>query len=77
MPEYVSLLIRAILTMCMLGLLGYALWYVPQLVLEPGQQRTVDLLTGAVIAQTALAMGWWFASSKGSSDKTSMLKGAQ
>lgn len=69
-----ALFIRAFLTLCMLALLGYALWWVPQLDLNSEQMRTVDLLTGAVISQTALAMGWFFASSKGSSDKTAMLK---
>lgn len=72
-----SLFIRAFLTLCMLCLLGYALWYIPQLDLSNEQQRIIDLLTGAIITQTTLAMGWWFASSKGSSDKTNMLKGAQ
>lgn len=69
-----ALFIRAFLCLCMLALLGYALWWVPQLDLNAEQMRTVDLLTGAVISQTALAMGWFFASSKGSSDKTELLK---
>lgn len=68
-----SLFIRAFLTLCMLALLGYALWWVPQIELGAEQQRIVDLLTGAIIAQTSLAMGWWFASSKGSSDKTALM----
>lgn len=72
--DYTSLFIRAFLTLIMLALLGYALWYIPQLDLSEQQQRIVDLLTGAVIAQTSLSMGWWFASSKGSSDKTTLLK---
>lgn len=70
-----DLYIRAGLTAVMLGMLGYALWWVPQLELTEAQLRTVDLLAGAVIAQTSLAMGWWFASSKGSSDKTRMMQG--
>lgn len=70
----ISLFIRAFLTFCMLCLLGYAVWWIPQLTLDADQQRTVDMLTGAIITQTALAMGWWFASSKGSSDKTAMIK---
>lgn len=71
----VSLFIRAFLTLCILTLLGYALWWIPQLNLGNEQHRTVDLLTGAIIAQTSLAMGWWFASSKGSSDKTLLMRG--
>lgn len=73
MEKIVTLIIRAALTGAIIGLFGYALYYIPQLDLQDVQRHTIDLLTGAIISAFTLTLGWWFASSKGSSDKTDKL----
>jgi hypothetical protein len=39
----------------------------------PSQQQGWQMLLGALISQFTIVVGWFFGSSKGSSDKTSLM----
>ena len=74
MNEAVALVVRAVLTLVAITALCVLAWIVVDHNLNSLQQRIIDMIVGALIATVTLSMGWWFGSSKGSSDKTAILK---
>lgn len=76
----VSLILRFFLTLVNTIMVGAGLYAVIYLVLErPSFENQallalVSLVVGAILSQYGLSNGWWFSSSKGSSDKTELLR---
>lgn len=69
-----DLVIRGVLTVVLLLGLGAVVWLLSFNAIPEENQEIVWSLTGALGALTTMSVQWWFGSSKGSSDKTQLIR---
>lgn len=68
-------LIRGALTAALLGGLGYGIWILATVEIPEGNAEYLWTAMGVIGTLATQATTWWFGSSKGSADKTSLLNG--
>ena len=74
MSLYYSLTVRAMITMTLLLGVGGLVWLLASTEIPHNNQEHVWTLLGVIGTLTTQSCMWWFGSSKGSSDKTMLIK---
>lgn len=70
-----ALVVRALITSILLLGIGGLVWLLATTEIPANNQEHVWTLLGVIGTLTTQAVMWWFGSSKGSSDKTQLIRG--